>query len=113
MRARTLKVPDGVRDLIRYLHPDVKRRVRAALTDIRDDPACGKALESELEGYWSLRVGRYRIVYRPDDAGAAIVAIGPRRTIYAEAALSVARGRRTSSQDRTHGGGGASRPPHV
>lgn len=82
MSERTLKVPGGVRDLIRTLHPELKRKVRDALTDILSDPACGKPLKRELEGYWSLRVGRHRIIYRPDDAGAEIVAFGPRGTIY-------------------------------
>ncbi len=82
MSERTLKVPGGVRDLIRTLHPELKRKVRDALTDILADAACGKPLTRELEGYWSLRVGRHRIIYRPDDAGAEIVAFGPRRTIY-------------------------------
>jgi len=94
MRARTLKVPSTIRDLIRYLHPELKRKVRAALTDILDDPSCGKALERELKGVWSLRIGKHRIVYRPDEAGAEIVAIGPRRTIYEDAARYVLRGRR-------------------
>jgi mRNA interferase RelE/StbE len=84
MPDRTLKVPKTIRDLIRQLHPQMKRKVRAALNDILKDPNCGKPLERELKGYWSLRISRYRIVYRPDEAGAEIVAIGPRRTIYEE-----------------------------
>ena len=84
MPDRTLKVPPVVRDLIRRLHPQIKRKVRAALQDILDDPHCGNPLERELKSYWSLRIGRFRVVYRPDDAGAEIVAIGPRETIYQE-----------------------------
>jgi mRNA interferase RelE/StbE len=94
MPARTLKVPATVRDLIRHLHPVLKRKVQAALNDILDDPACGKPLERELRGYRSLRIGRYRIIYRPDEAGAEIVATGPRRTIYQESAIYIARSRR-------------------
>jgi mRNA interferase RelE/StbE len=89
MPDRTLKVPQTVRDLIRHLHPQIKRKVRAALNDILDDPNCGKPLERELKGYWSLRISRYRIVYRPDKAGAEIVAIGPRGPIYEETARRV------------------------
>src|SRR5438876_11814683 len=84
MPDRTLKVPETVRDLIRHLHPEMKRKVRLAINDILRDPACGKPLERELKGYWSLRMGRYRIIYRPDKAGAEIAAIGPRKTIYEE-----------------------------
>jgi mRNA interferase RelE/StbE len=89
MSDRTLKVSRTIRDLVRHLHPQMKRKVRAALNDILKDPNCGKPLERELKGYWSLRIGRHRIVYRPDAAGAEIVAIGPRRTIYEEMARDV------------------------
>jgi len=62
----------------------MKRKVRLALNDILKDPACGKPLKGDLKRYWSLRIGRYAIIYRPDKAGAEIAAIGPRRTIYEE-----------------------------
>lgn len=91
MPAPTLKVPDQVRDLIRQLHPDLKRKVRAALSDILKHPASGKALERELKGYWSLRIGRHRVIYRPDEKGTEIVAIGPRRNVYEEVAREVLR----------------------
>jgi mRNA interferase RelE/StbE len=71
----------------------MKRKVRAALTDILADPDCGKPLEGELKGLWSLRVARYRVIYRPDDAGADVVAIGPRSTIYEETARLIRRDR--------------------
>jgi mRNA interferase RelE/StbE len=90
---RTLKVPNSVRDLVRHLHPEMKRKLRAALEDILNEPLCGKPLERELKGYRSLPVGRYRVIYRPDAAGAEIVAIGPRKTIYEEIARHLTRGR--------------------
>ena len=94
MPVRTLKVPTTVRDLVRHLHPQLKRKVRAALNDILKDPNCGKPLERELKGYWSLRINQQRIIYRPDKAGAEIVAIGPRRTIYEETTRDVISRRR-------------------
>lgn len=92
----SLKVSAEVRDLIRCLHPDLKRKVRAALTDILKNPACGKALKEELQGYWSLRVGKSRVIYRPDEDGLEVVAIGPRETIYEQAALQIFRSRERS-----------------
>ena len=86
MSERTLKVPKSVRDLIRHLHPQMKRKVREALNDILKDPNSGKPLHRELEGYWSLRIRQHRIIYRPDDAGSEIVAFGPRKSIYEEMA---------------------------
>jgi mRNA interferase RelE/StbE len=91
---RTLKVPNSVRDLIRHLHPQLKRKVREGLNDILAEPKCGKPLHRELEGYWSLRIGRHRIIYRPDDKGAEVVALGPRKSIYEEMARHVVSGRK-------------------
>ena len=81
---RRLKVPDDVAALIRGLHPDLKRKVRVALSYIVDDPAIGKLLREELAGLRSYRVGRFRIVYRVAGTAIEILAVGPRRTIYEE-----------------------------
>ncbi len=91
MAERTLKTTAAVRDLIRHMHPDLKRKVRSALADILDNPACGKPLRGELTGLWSFRLGRHRIIYRPAAAGADIVAIGPRRTVYEDTTLRALR----------------------
>jgi mRNA interferase RelE/StbE len=91
MAVSTLKVPTEVRNLIRQLHPELKRKVRSALADIVEDPTCGKALREALHGYWSLRVGRSRIIYRSAKDGIEIVAIGPRDTIYEDAARQILR----------------------
>jgi len=92
MPVARVKVPTEVRNLIRHLPPVLKRKVRAALTDILDDPTCGKALKEELEGYWSLRVRRTRIVYRLAGRNIEIVTIGPRDSVYGEAAREILRG---------------------
>ncbi|MEX0802414.1 MAG: type II toxin-antitoxin system RelE/ParE family toxin [Candidatus Binatia bacterium] len=93
MAVSSLKVAAEVRSLIRRLPPELKRKVRAALADVLVDPGCGKALKENLQGYWSLRVGRSRIIYRPIARGVEIVAIGPRETIYEDAARQVFRER--------------------
>ena len=90
MPGRTLETTAAVRDLIRHMHSELKRKVRAALADILDNPGCGKPLK-ELTGLWSLRLGRHRVIYRPDARGAEVVAIGPRRTIYEETTLRALR----------------------
>ena len=66
MAARTrFVVPAHVIGLVRGLHPDIKSKVRAGLDAIRANPTIeGKALKRELEDLRSLRVGRFRIVYR-------------------------------------------------
>ena len=77
-------MPNDVAALIRGLHPDLKQKVRSALSDIVDDPAIGKLLRDELAGLRSCRVSRFRIVYRVASATIEVVAVGPRRTIYQE-----------------------------
>jgi mRNA interferase RelE/StbE len=93
MAVSTLKVPAKIRNLIRQLHPQLKRKVRAALADILADPDCGKPLKEELLGYWSLPIGRTRIIYRPVEGAVEIVAIGPRQTIYEDAFRQIVRSR--------------------
>ncbi len=74
---------DSIRDYIRHSHPELKRRIRAALTAILEGSECGKPLTAELDGLWSYRIGRFRIIYRMrDDACLEIVTIGPRPGIY-------------------------------
>jgi len=81
-------IPPRVAEAIRHLHPDLKRSIRQAVRALCDDPACGDPLQKELEGYWKSRVRRFRIVYSIDRANRVIriVAVGPRRTIYEQAA---------------------------
>lgn len=80
-----LDVPDLVDDVIRTLHPGLKRKIRAALDGIRSDPTSGKALQDDLEGLRSVRVSHFRIIYRLEGRRIVkLIALGPRRTIYQE-----------------------------
>jgi mRNA interferase RelE/StbE len=79
-----LKIPDETAALVRSLHPNLKRKIKAALQTILIDPQTGKALKNELEGLRSFRVGKLRVVYRIKERIIEIVAIGPRKRIYEE-----------------------------
>ncbi|MEK6726747.1 MAG: type II toxin-antitoxin system RelE/ParE family toxin [Deltaproteobacteria bacterium] len=82
---RKLKIPDETAELIRGMHPDLKKKIRASLQFILSDPSIGKPLKDDLSGLWSSRVGGFRIIYRvADDRIIEIVAIGPRESIYEE-----------------------------
>jgi mRNA interferase RelE/StbE len=84
MRYR-LRVPDETADFLRSLHPEIKRKMRAALNIIVSEPGAGKSLQDELRGLNSFRVGRFRIIYKVASKRIIeIVAIGPRKTIYEE-----------------------------
>ena len=88
-----LRVPPALAALMRGLHPQIKRKLRGALEAIGADPGCGKPLREELDGLWSLRVGKFRVIYRVA-AGRRIdlVAFGPRERIYEETLRLVAAG---------------------
>ncbi len=59
-----ISASDQVAGWLSGLPPDPKRRVRAALRGLEDWKGDIKALRGELEGFYRLRVGGYRIVYR-------------------------------------------------
>lgn len=79
-----LRVHDTTAALIRSLHPNLKRKIKAALQAILTKPETGKALKDELEGLRSHRVGKVRVVYRIKAGIIEIIAIGPRSIIYEE-----------------------------
>ena len=83
--AHRLRIPHDVADLVRHLHPQLKRKVRGALGAIAADPRSGKPLKDDLAGLWSLRVGKFRVVYRIGTGRRVeLVAVGSRERIYEE-----------------------------
>ena len=80
-----LRVPPALAALIRCLHPQIKRKLRGALEAIAADPGCGRPLKEELAGLWSVRVGKFRVIYRVSAARHIdLIAFGPRERIYEE-----------------------------
>ncbi len=80
---KKLVVLDDPAEFIHTLHPNLKRKIKAALAEILSSPATeGKALRDDLDGYRTYKVGRHRIVYRIRKRIVEIVAVGPRKTIY-------------------------------
>ena len=80
-----LVVPKDVRELIRTMHPFLKKKVKASLKIILSEPYSGKTLMDELSGLRSFRISSFRIIYRikgPEQV--ELIAIGPRERIYEE-----------------------------
>lgn len=79
-----LVVPPAVERTIASLPPNLKKKIRSALEEIREDPHLGKLLKDELRGMWSYRVSRYRIVYRIRHhlIEIQVIDIGSRNLIY-------------------------------
>ena len=79
-------IPPHAAEVIRSLHPDLKRSIKSAVRAIATDPECGEPLLRELDGLWKYRVRRFRIVYAIDRKARAIrlMAVGHRRHVYEE-----------------------------
>ena len=84
-RPRRLRIPDEISNRVRSLHPDLKRKIRATLDGLLSHTTQGKPLQGQLLGLNSIRVGRFRVVYRVVQNRVEILTIGPRRTVYEEA----------------------------
>jgi len=60
-----MKIADQVFDQLRRLHPDQRRAIRAALRNLEAGHAVDSLpLADALEGFHSLRVGKFRLIYR-------------------------------------------------
>jgi mRNA interferase RelE/StbE len=80
-----LRVPEDVANLIRTIHPHLKKKIKSSLQTILYKPGSGKALKGNLTGLRSFRVSRFRIIYRVSGRKQVeIIAIGPRERIYEE-----------------------------
>ena len=80
-----IRASSAVVVFLRALHPEIKRKLRAAVSDLLDGRTGGKPLREGLAGYHSLRVGRFRAIYRVEPSGVVeFVMFGPRSTIYRE-----------------------------
>jgi mRNA interferase RelE/StbE len=85
LSSHKLLVPNDIADLIRTMHPHLKKKVKASLQIILSDPLSGKALKDELTGLRSFRVSKFRIIYRISrKKRIEVVAFGPRERIYEE-----------------------------
>ena len=86
--------PDVPGEGISALNRDVRARIRKAIESrlTRAPQDYGKPLMGNLSGYWSLRVGDYRVVYRIEGREVKIIQIAHRRDAY-QAGILEARNR--------------------
>lgn len=64
-----VEVADQVRNFVRSLAPIPRGKVRAAIRGLEKERGDIKALEGPLDGYFRLRIGTYRVVFRYHVAG--------------------------------------------
>ena len=82
-----LRYHPDVRDIdIPKLNETLKKRIKKAIEErlSMSPQQYGKPLRKSLKGYWKLRVGDYRIIYKADHNEVLILAIINRKDVYKE-----------------------------
>lgn len=83
-KAWTIRYAASAARSIRRLDPQIRRRVRAAVQTLAEEPERGKPLQLSLKGLRSWRTGDYRIVYRiiQERIEIIVIAAGHWREVY-------------------------------
>lgn len=71
-----IRIREPARRAIERLDQSVKIRIRKALEKLSTTPYLGKPLSGPLSGYWSYRVGNYRIIYRIEEQELIVYVFG-------------------------------------
>ena len=76
--------PDVLRKDLPKISSDLKQRIKQAIEmKLMTAPQeFGEPLRRTLKGYWKLRVGDYRVVYKVTGKQVIIFRIGHRREVY-------------------------------
>ena len=66
------------------LDSENKIRIGKKLEDLKSNPELGKPLTGNLSGLWSLRIGKYRLIYqiKNQELIILILDLGRRKNIY-------------------------------
>jgi mRNA-degrading endonuclease RelE of RelBE toxin-antitoxin system len=59
----TIRLSTQVAEFVRALPPEPRRRLRLVIRGLANGRGDNKALEGELNGYWRLRIGSYRVIW--------------------------------------------------
>ena len=75
--------PEATR-LLSKIHPENKKLIKQSLVELQQNPYADKDLQEELHGFKSLRMKKYRIIYRINEeiSYIEIYYIGPRSDVY-------------------------------
>ena len=67
---------------LRTLHPDHRKNIRTALRELAKGRGDLKELAGRLAGFYRLRIGRYRIVFRYRDKHVEAIFLEQRSIVY-------------------------------
>lgn len=84
MKAFAVGFTPHARTLIRRLPPSAKAPIHALIDKLPAEPSLGKPLRNELEGFYSIRHNRYRVIYEIDGDARLIIIhyVGLRQSVY-------------------------------
>ncbi|MBU2104528.1 MAG: type II toxin-antitoxin system RelE/ParE family toxin [Nanoarchaeota archaeon] len=79
-----LNFSSGARKFFRKLTNFDKRQIGKKIEELKQNPELGKPLTGKLSGLWSLRIGKFRVLYqvRKNELIILILKIGHRKNIY-------------------------------
>ena len=79
-----VKLTPAAAEMFKSIHPEIRKQTKTLLRALYVNPYVGKPLQNKLSEFRSLKMKRYRIVYRLDEADqlAVIYGIGHRKNIY-------------------------------
>jgi len=91
MKYKVLYHPDVKEKDLSVINNKIKSRIKNAIERrLMVDPVkYGDPLRKTLKGYWKLRVGDYRIVYKIENVNIFILGICHRKEIYRKAELRI------------------------
>jgi mRNA-degrading endonuclease RelE of RelBE toxin-antitoxin system len=84
MKKWTMRFTPEAARLLSKLHPESKKQIKKTLDELRQNPYTGKDLQEELFGFKSLRIKKYRVLYRigEEENSLGIYYIGQRSDVY-------------------------------
>jgi mRNA-degrading endonuclease RelE of RelBE toxin-antitoxin system len=79
-----VKLTASAAEMFGRLHPEARKNIKTGLKGLNENPHLGKPLQNELALFRSLKLKRFRVVCRIDDANTRVVVyvIGHRKDIY-------------------------------
>lgn len=79
-----VKITPFANKAAKKLNPEIKKAIKAALKQLSKSPHLGKPLQEELNGFWTYKVLRYRVIFKVDTQKKMIVVwgIGHRSDVY-------------------------------
>ena len=80
----TVRLSKQAADFLEHTSGKIAAQLEAGFLELSRDPHVGKPLRGELKGYWSLRVGAYRIIYSilKEEVVVEVLRIHHRKEVY-------------------------------